>query len=60
MQKVSRQEQSVASNNVGLMSMMIGVEETSRKRVMFISGQMVFISISGVMMRNNLFWLLLM
>ena len=35
MQKVCRREQSVASNNVGLMSMMIGVKETSRKRAMF-------------------------
>jgi hypothetical protein len=59
MQKVSRQEQSVALNNVGLMSMMIGEQETSRKRAMFISGQMVFISTSGIMMRNNAFWLLL-
>jgi hypothetical protein len=59
MQKVSRQEQSVASNNVGLMSMMIGEQETSRKRAMFISGQMVFISTSEVMRPSNAFWLLL-
>ena len=45
-----------ASNNVGLMSMMIGEQETSRKRAMFISGQKAFISTSGVMMRNNAFW----
>ena len=48
--------QSVASNNAGLMSMMAGVQETFRKRAMFISGQMAFISTSGVMMRNNAFW----
>ena len=59
MQKVSRQEQLVALNNVGLMSMMIGEQETSRKRAMFISGQMAFISTSGVMMPGNVFWSLL-
>ena len=59
MLKVSRQEQSAASNNVGLMSMKIGGQETSRKRAMFISGQMAFISTSGAMMRNNAFWSLL-
>jgi hypothetical protein len=56
MQKVSLEEQSVASNNVGLMSMMIGEQETSRKRTMFISGQMAFISTSGVMTPSNVFW----
>ena len=35
--------------------MMIGEQGTSRKRAIFISGQMAFISTSGVMMRNNLF-----
>ena len=59
MLKVSRQGQSAVSNNVGLMSMMIGEQETSRKRVMFISGQMAFISTSGAMMPNNAFWSLL-
>jgi hypothetical protein len=50
---------SAASNNVGLMSMMIGEQEASRKRAMFISGEMVFTSTSGVMMQSNAFWLLL-
>jgi hypothetical protein len=59
MLKVSQQEQSPASNNVGLMSMMAGVQEISRKRAMFISGQMASISTSEVIMRNNAFWLLL-
>jgi hypothetical protein len=54
MQKVSRQEQSAASNNVGLMSMMIGEQETSR--ALFISGQMAFILTSGAMMPSNEFW----
>jgi hypothetical protein len=44
MLRVSRQEQSAASNNVGLMSMRIGEQETSRKRTMFISVQTGFIS----------------
>ena len=57
--KESRQEQSVVSNNVWLMNMMIGEQETSRKRVMFISRQIAFISTSGVMMPSNAFWLLL-
>jgi len=39
--------------------MMIGEKGTSRKRAIFISGQMAFISTSGVMMRNYLFLLLL-
>jgi hypothetical protein len=56
MLKVYLQEQSVASNNVGLMSMMIGEQETFRKRTIFISGQAGFISTSEVMTRNNAFW----
>jgi hypothetical protein len=39
--------------------MMIGEQETYRKSTMFISGQMAFISISGVMMPGNAFWSLL-
>jgi hypothetical protein len=56
MKKVSKQEQSVAPNNIGLMSMMIGEQEITQKRAMFISGWMAFISTSGVMMQNNVFW----
>ena len=46
---------SAASNNEVLMSMMIGEQKTSRKRDIFISGQMVFISTSGVKMPSNAF-----
>jgi hypothetical protein len=56
LQKVSQQEQSVTSNKVGLMSVIIGEQEISQKRAMFISGRMAFISTSGVMMQNNAFW----
>ena len=54
--KVFLQVQSVVSSNAGLMNMMIGERETSRKKVMFMSGQMAFISISEVMMLSNVFW----
>jgi hypothetical protein len=46
MQKVSQQEQSAASNKVGLISKMIGEEEITRKRAMFIFVPMAFISTS--------------
>ena len=52
------QVQSVASSNAGLTNMTIGEHETSRKSIMFTSGPMAFISISEVMMPNNVFWLL--
>jgi hypothetical protein len=39
--------------------MMIGELETSRKRAIFISGQMAFISTPRVMIQNNLFLSLL-
>jgi putative transposase len=53
---ISTGDFSEASNNVGLMSMMAGVQEISRKRAMFTSGQTGFISTSEVMMPNNAFW----
>ena len=43
-------------NPEGNADVMIGEQETSRKRAMFISWQKAFISTSGVMMRNNAFW----
>jgi hypothetical protein len=38
------------------MSVIIGEQEISQKRAMFIYGRMAFISTSGVMMQNNAFW----
>jgi len=57
--KVSPQEQSTASNNERLVNMVIGEQETSCKKIVFVFGRMVLISKSEAMMRNNAFWSLL-